>query len=484
MLTHLFIIVGADPVNIIMRKLSGYESAIVYRTMRDIYYNFIIASEYNIHLSVDIIQLILAKICNKYPHFSLYIDTSTVLPTVSYLPSWNVITEDIIDLVSGPVSDVFSQYTLHKFDYSVPKPLWRIAFDQTKNIVYFITDHTFFDGTAGKNFHKEFSYYLSSLTDIELGLKSSVPSTSSLSLFDIDTTHFETFPDPTDLMNFASITDQPNVSTVVAKNTLLPTISQQITQNSPLPLHNSTLYHISNTDVNILLTKSRTIGVKLTSFLYAICSKSLIQVIYDDCNGDNDKFSNTAFKTMIPVNTRPLAISHHKNNNDTVATTNNGSDISGNSINDILEFGLFFGKYFHSDDPNFLLINSLNDIAQNVHKNLHNNISNAMNDYQNIEIQCKKDNTIIDQAMQKLYNRNITPLTTLVMSNLGTLSSDQINNVFFDQPMVDACFGTHFIGCSNGGITLNFTAHRAVVYDQYQQFISNVKKYLAIVLQE
>ena len=76
--------------------------------------------------------------------------------------------------------------------------------------------------------------------------------------------------------------------------------------------------------------------------------------------------------------------------------------------------------------------------------------------------------------MHQLAERNGNPGSTLVMSNLGVLAHDKILDVYFDQPMVDACFALHFVSSATKGIALSFTSHRAVPVGAFKDFVERV----------
>lgn len=432
------------------RQLSAYESAIVYRGLENIYYNFIVAAKYETALSPEIIKQTLARLCHKYAQFSLHVnlpppEISTVapLPTVSYLPSWDI-TDSIIDIVNDPLDAVFATYMQFQFQYPSITPLWRVLYNPTQNILYFVADHTFFDGTAGKNFHIQFASLLEESTDVSLH---------------INTASFpHIVPNPAVLMKFRS-NIQPNPPTTTPtpqQSTTRPIICPELMQLSPLPAHRSTLFQLTSIQVQSLLKLSQNAGVKLTSFLYAIAATSILQI--PDMDGQ-------LFKTMIPINSRPLLSANSRNSN-----------------LDWLEFGLYFGKYFHTDSTTFLSESSIITIAQHFHSSLHDNIPLAMQDYELVEAQAKQNPNVIVNNIKQLYNRNNQPLTTLVISNLGTTTSSNLKEMYFDQPMVDACFGIQFIGCSQGGITLNFTSHRAVPTNQYDHYVKTVQAKIQTII--
>lgn len=414
-----------------MRPLSAYESAIAYRSINEIYYNFIVAADFTVPLSVESIIKTLNILCSLHPQLSLHVDTSTVPPTASYLQPWTI-DESIIDIVDSNVEDVLKKYTLYKFDYKDDKPLWKVLFNPESNTLFFVIEHVFFDGTAGKNFLSEFANHLL--------LKDASTSTT---IDVVDTTKFKIHPDPTFLMDFKDRHQQvKNPDTLETfRGPLIESLMK-----SPLPNHNSTLLHISPMDTKKLLSYARMNDVKLTAILYSIASHTLVNILPTT----NDKI----FKTMIPINIRPQI----------------RKELPTSSA---VKFGLYFGKYFHLDLVSDLKSKTFIETAQYFQSCLNGNISHAMDDYEVTETNARSDPNIPNLSMQAMYKRNDKPLTSLVISNLGQLNSDVINQVYFDQPMVDSCFGIHLLSCSKGGIALNFTSHRAVDPQLYSKYVLN-----------
>lgn len=427
-----------------MRELSVYEASIVSRTEHEIYFNYTVAADYKTVLSKDLILKTLTILCNKYPQFSLHIDNSVKgkLPICSYLKNWDLSQlDDILDIYENEsIDSIISKYNNKRlFNFNDLKPLWKIALLKDSNTLFFLMDHTFFDGTAAKNFHYQFANNLNF--------------SSTINSFIIDTTKFIDYPDPTVLMGFDSNFKPKINNTTIELPTLLPPFDNLL-MKLPLPFHNSTLYHISAKNSKKLIEISRLNDVKLTALLYAIASKSIVQIPHLDKD-------NTLFKTMIPINTRPLVKSLNSNIN-----------------TELIEFGLFFGKYFHLDNPLDILNNSIKEISNYFQAKLNENLSHAMDDFQIFEFKGRENPLLVDESLKTLYDRNNSPKTTLVMSNLGMIKSNEIGKVYFDQPMVDACFGLHFISSSESGICINFTSHRAVKKEDYLTYIENTKKFI------
>ncbi|KAG0689916.1 RNA polymerase II elongation factor [Pichia californica] len=371
-----------------------------------------------------------------------------VLPKCSYLPSWDLSTTDIIDIYEGTNNDkdktiqsIINKYNNSRlFHYQDMKPLWKIAFLKESNTLFFLMDHTFFDGTAAKNFHYIFA--------------NSLHESSTINSLIVDTKKFKEYPDPTILLGFNNET-KPSISDLSI--TTLPPFDQSL-MNTPLPIHNNTFYNISSKDSLKLIEIARSNNTKLTALLYAIAAKSIISL-------SSIKLENTTFKTMIPINTRPKVLK-----------------INPNIDTNLIQFGQFFGKYFHLDDPIKILNDSIKEISNYFQSKLNLNVSHAMDDFEVFEFKALKNPLLIDESLQQLYDRNSKPKTTLVMSNLGVLNSKDINKIYFDQPMVDACFGLHFISSSEAGICINFTSHRAVKREDYLTYVSNVKNHIDSIL--
>lgn len=424
-----------------MRSLSGYEGCIVARTNHKIYYSFTVAATYKTRLSKQKILESLTIICNRFPQFSLHVDVSD--NSISYLPTYDLSKIDgLIDIYQNEALDnVIAKYNDERtFQFNEMKPLWKVVLLTDKNTLLFVVDHTFFDGTAAKNFHYQFADALQK---------------SSPSVFIIDTSNFDEYPDPTVLMGFGKGLKIPAVvvsSLQPELPTVLPTFDNNLS-DLPMPSHNSNFFHISAKDSSKLIDMARSNDTKLTALMYAIATKCLISLptMYTE--------EKTLFKTMIPINTR----SHVK---------------SLPQDSDILQFGMFFGKYFHGDDPKYLTEKSLVDISQNFQSKLTENMPKAMDDYEIFEEKASSDFSLVDQSMKDLFDRNMSPKTTLVMSNLGILNSTEIQQCYFDQPLVDACFAFHFISSTRGGITINLESHRYIPKNIHLQYVQNVETFI------
>ena len=437
-----------------MRPLSAYEASIVSRTEHGIYYNFCVAATYSTTLTKDTILHVLAILCRRFPHFSLLVDTTTdpsSLPSCTYRPSWDVSKQKgLVDVFhagdDATVESVLTHYNNTRvFHYTnLDTPLWKVALLESENTLFFVTDHTYFDGTAAKNFHELFAEALDHLDEHDKS-------------FLVDTTKFPPYPDPTVLMNFRSTHDLPSPVAAIVPPTCLPSFDEKL-MLLQLPYHNSTLLQLSAADSKALLQKARANNTKLTALLYAIATKAVVPLVADSQPG-------SMLKTMIPINTRPRVTSIPQDS-------------------DLLQFGLFFGKYFSVDDPVSITNGTLESISQDFQDRLLASIPHAMDDFEAFEVKARKDNKLVDESMEAMYQRNGSPKTTLVMSNLGVVrsSSGQIKRVYFDQPMVDACFGLHFVSSQHDGLCINFTSHRAVPRDVYLQYVHNVRNYIGSLL--
>lgn len=441
-----------------MRPLSAYAAVIASRAEHDIYYAFCVAADYTTPLSRDAILATLAVLCRRFPHFSLQVDTSTVPPRCTCMPKWDLAKQPgLVDVFSGADDDVTHPNTVeailkHYNDVPVFRyadkdtPLWKVALLEKTNTLFFVTDHVYFDGTAAKNFHVLFDEALTQTR--QPGAERSLL---------VDTSVFDTYPDPTVLMNFDPAAKPAPASTPDAP-TLFPVLDEKIAAAQPLPAHNSTIVHLSAKDSQALVNRARANNTKLTALLYAVAAKSVVPLV--------DKAavaaSGAKLKAMIPINTRPLVTSLPQNS-------------------DVLQFGLMFGKYFAIEDPATVVQSTLEELSASFQSRLQANIPHAADGYEVFEADARKNFQLVDESMASLYERNLSPKTTLAMSNLGVLksASGHVGKVYFDQPMVDACFGVHFCSSSEAGLSITLNSHRAVPKDVYLQFVNSFTSYIA-----
>ena len=443
-----------------MRPLSAYEAVIASRAEHDIYYSFCVAADYTTPLTKASILAALAVLCRRFPNFSLQVDTTTVPPQCICMPKWDLNKHPgLIDVFSGADDDVTHPNTVEailKHYNDVPvfsyadkdTPLWKVALLEKTNTLFFVTDHVYFDGTAAKNFHVLFDEALTQIQKPGAGAEHSLL---------VDTSTFDTYPDPTVLMNFDPSPKTASDSTPDAP-TLFPALDVEIAAAKPLPVHNSTIIHLSAEDSQALVNKARANNTKLTALLYAVAAKSVVPLVDKAVLAS----SGAKLKAMIPINTRPLVTSLPQNS-------------------DLLQFGLMFGKYFAIEDPDTVLESTLEQLSASFQSRLQANIPHAADGYEVFEAEARKNFQLVDESMVSLYERNLSPKTTLAMSNLGVLKSvsGRVGKVYFDQPMVDACFGVHFCSSSGAGLSINLNSHRAVPKDVYLQFVHNVRLYIA-----
>ena len=402
-------------------ELSGYEACMPSRTNHGIYNNFIIGAHYTVELDLQKIAKAVKVLCLKYPHFSLTVGENY---TSEYLKEYDILNcIEIIDDLS--IDEILDKYTDFKFSYINKTPLWKVLLDSKSNTLFFVVDHSYFDGTAGKNFHSEFSKALDITIDDGTIIKPS----------------FKKYPKATDLMGF----QERESSGGVSSKATYPQMDVKLME-LPMYRHNHTIKHLNLENTNKLINLSRSKGFKLTGLIYYIASKSITKSF-------ENEIENAKFCAMIPINSR--------------------FKVPRNEENDIItKFGLFFGKYFTTDDLNYIKENDFITISSNFQKALNDNIDKCMEQYEVFETNINKDRSLIDKSFQQMRDRNDTPLTTVAISNLGMLSDNKIGLVYFDQSMVDAAFGLHLIS-SNEGLSLNFTSHRAVPKDVYQNYVNN-----------
>jgi hypothetical protein len=409
-----------------MRPLSAYEGIIAARTNKGLYNNFIVGAEYLTPLSKETLLNALASLLQQFPHFSLRIKKYSSIVALPY----NVDGSYIDVLPTGTPADICAKYTLHRFEYTkLDKPLFKIIYVIDINTVFFVADHVYFDGTAGKNFHLHLSEALMKGGEIDKF---------------IDTTKFYQYPNPTKLMKFKE--REPN-STKISEASFRPPINKALL-NTPPPVHNSTILHLSSEETKKLLDCARKNNTKLTSLLYSLGAKTLLKVLNDVSH------TNTKFKAMIPINTRSKI------------------DITeDDNYNNVIQFGMFFGKYFDEEDPEYIKRTDVFELSRKFQSNLSASIIDAMNDFEIVETFAKSDFLIIEKNIDGLMESNHEPNSTYVMSNLGVLNSLIIGKMYFDQPMVDGSFGLHLISSTQGGLAMNFTSHRGIPNNIYQNYV-------------
>ena len=368
-----------------------------------------------------------------------------------YRPSWDLSKQNnLVDVLhageNNTVQSVMAHYNNRRvFDYAnTHMPLWKVALLESENTLFFITDHAFFDGTAARNFHELFAEALDHLVEYD-------------KFFFVDTTKFLPYADPTVLMNFQSTPDTSSPFSVALPPPCISSFDKKL-MTSPLPYHNSTFLQLSAADSKALIQKARANNSKLTALIYAIANKAVVPLVAGSPPG-------SMIKTMIPINTRSRVTSIPQES-------------------DILQFGLFFGKYFSVEDPVTVASCSLESISKAFQSRLLASIPHAMDDYEVFERKALKNNKLVDDSMQAMYERNGSPRTTLMISNIGVMknASGQIKQAYFDQPMVDACYGLHLVSSQQGGLSINVASHRAIPQDVYLQYVHNVRSYIKSVV--
>jgi hypothetical protein len=400
-----------------MRQLSAYEGLILDRARKGIYNNFIVAAEYLIPLSKEILINAVTSLCQKYPHFSLRVEEYKSVFAQPY-----TIDDSFIEILStGTVSDICEKFTLYQFKYhNIHEPLFKVIYADHLNAVFFVTDHVYFDGTAAKNFH----YHLAN----SLGV-------NTVDKF-INTTKFNFYPDPTKILNF----QEKHSQKTIVKESLKPDLDQNLL-NMPMSKHNSTFIYLPAEDTKKLINSARENNTKITSLFQAIGAKIIANLI----NSEN------IFKSTVAINTRFKI------------------ELTPDYIN-LTQFGIFYGKYFNETNSNDIRKLDIITLSQIFQGKLSENMENAMQNAEISEAIASKDYNFVDQTMQNLFNRNDKPEVTFAISNLGVLSSSIIGKTYFDQPMVDSSFALYIIS-SDSGLTLNIASHRAIPAELYKQFV-------------
>ena len=414
--------------------LSGFEAYMPSRANHGIYTNFCIAAEYNIKLDLDNVTKALKILCLKFPHFSLTVGDEK-LYTSEYIKEYDLL--NCIDVITNSTpKKILAKYNNVKFSYSDKTPLWKLVLELESNTVFFFMDHTYFDGTAGKNFHIEFSKAL----DVK-------PSND-----DDDSTIINTqglfnynYPNATKMMNFKPRDIEPKPMEDIARPIIDPELMKK-----PMWNHNSTLFHLSKEQTNKLVNFSRDNGFKLTSLLNSIGSKAIISAFPESSTPKSDmKFrSRTAINTRYKVESTPF--------NDIITT-----------------FGLFISRLSNDTDFQSIEDGEIIEMSKNFQKYLSENKESASEASEYLETQALKDRSFIDKSLDDLKENNGKPNISFVISNLGMISDETIKTVYFDQPMAGAVFAILLISSSNSGATFNLTSHRAIPKEVYNNYVTN-----------
>ena len=405
--------------------LSAYETSMCVSSNKGLYNNFIIGAEYKELLSLGKIINAVKQLCLKYPQFSLAVSKDYHSEFINEYDLKNCI--DIVN--DSSIEEILQKYTDLKFNYADKVPLWRVVLDSKTNTLFFVVDHTYFDGTAGKTFHVEFCKVLGDDDIVEDS---------------IIRPKFESYPTSTEMMGFQ---DRFVGSGIIDKGTY-PKMDERL-MNSPYFKHNYQVVHLSKEKTDNLVKLARDNGFKLTGLMYSIASKAIVDSYEDK--------ENKKIRTMIAINSRFKV---------------------GSQIDPLFyKFGLFYGTYFHINDISFIKNSEIIEIGKDFQKGLNENKDKCMEDCEVLETKAKNDRSIIEQSQDDMASRDSCPLTTLTISNLGVLNDNKVSKVYFDQPMIDSAFALHLIS-SNDCIALNFTSHRAIPNEIYNTYISNVLKFI------
>lgn len=411
-----------------MRSLSPYEAVIVARAEKHIYHTFVVGARYTVPLTIDKVLDAITILCQRYPHFSLRVgpDYTCTYTEKSYTIDDKCVEVEHVDNINAALD----KYNLFKFDYRLDSPLWRVlcadSGDGNIEWLYFIVDHTYFDGTAAKNFHERFAATIGEIPTSKI----------------INPKTFPSYPDPTEMMQF-----DKNATTSTAAADSIPAVTIPLDSKHltlPMSMHGKRIVHLGANTTARLLALCRSEGIRITAYIYSIAVKALFAAL------PKTETSGRIFKTMIPINTRPQ-----------------GADPQ------IVDFGLFFGKYFHSETSESIATTSLFDIARSFHNALQEGIPKAMHEYESFNVRALADKTLVDASMVAMAARNDSPITTIAMSNIGAMKTNLIDDVYFDQPLVDSYFAVHFLSSAAGGLVLNFESHRAIPDELLDSFVKN-----------
>ena len=408
--------------------LSAFETYMSLLASHRIYNNFIVGAQFKPLIKPNKIANVVSRLCRKHPQFSLTVGKGH---HQEYLPPYDV--KNCIDVIdnSNP-NKILEKYTALKFSYSDKVPLWKLVLDSKSNTLFFVADHTYFDGTAVKKVYHEICKSFDEPEDDKLENSIIKP-------------NFESYPTSAEMMKFEDkiVEIEPNIkgSSPEMDNELL---------KLPYYKHNYEVVHLSKEKSKHLIKLSRDNGFRITSLIYAIANKAIVNS-YDH----NEEFEK--LRTIIAVNTR--------------------FKISPEVDQMLNEMGLFFGIYTHYDDISYVKNAEIFEMAKNFQNGLNDN-KHKCNDYwEHLETKSKIDRSIIDKAIHEIKLRDSKPLNTLFISNINVIGDDKIGKVYFDQPMFDSAFSLH-LASSNDGMSLNFTCHRAIPRKIYDTYVSNVLGYI------
>jgi hypothetical protein len=437
-----------------MPPLSAYEAVTAARCNAGVYKTYTVGAQYKQPLSKPIIAAALALLCNRFPAFSLCVGPSPDYVS-SYLDPYTI-GDDLIDVVDVEdpnmkcADDVVRKYVHLDIPLDGTTPLWRCVYYTGDNVLFFYMVHVFFDGTAAKNFHLEFA---KALDELEAAYKTNTY---------VDTSQFKPFPSMTDLLKFQPrYASAPAMSSLSSLPAMLPPLDTQLLESQPMYMHNYKRVPYSKAATDSLIVTARLHGVKLTALLYAFATKSIVEVLGKEDVVDVDGHGNVV-RTFIPVNTRFMV------GKDTDSDADADADVD-------VTFGQLFGKSMHVATPQYVADTDTVQLARSFQVQLTADVPNAMHGAEVFETAVTEQGRhLIDESMHQLAERNGNPGSTLVMSNLGVLAHEKILDVYFDQPMVDACFALHFVSSATKGISLSFTSHRAVPVGAFKDFVERV----------
>ena len=404
--------------------LSAYETFMNLLASHRIFNNFIIGAQFKPLLKPNKIANVVSKLCTKYPQFSLTVGKGY---HSEYLKKYDV--KDCIEIVHNSTpNQILDKYSALNFDYANKTPLWKLILDSKSNTLFFVADHTFLDGTAVKNVYNEICKSFDEVEDDKIENSVIVP-------------EFKPYPTSAEILKFEERFAEEGI--VVDKGTF-PEMDEELLK-LPYSKHNFNIVHLSKEKSNYLRQLCRDNGFKLTGLMFSIASKAIV-----DSYVHNEEFEK--LRTLIAVNNR--------------------FKISPEVDPMLYQLGLFFGIHTHYDDISYVKNSSIFEIAKNFQNGLNDNKHRCNEFWEILETQAKNDRSVIEKSIEGFKNKDGTPGTTLTMSNINVLGDDKIGKVYFDEPMFDSAFGLHMVS-SVDGMALNFTSHRAVPKEIFNNYVNN-----------
>ncbi|CAI8491743.1 hypothetical protein CAS74_004823 [Pichia kudriavzevii] len=457
------------------RPLSYTEELFFWRTKLKGYSNFRVAGEYSVDLNPQNVFQALKTMLYQYSPLTTGIvpdKTQKLGYRVSLLS--RVMFSDVVEFVEDEslntnISKILDRYHTMYFNFDDCTPLWKLKIINEKYVLVFF-DHTFFDGTSGKNFHIEFSNALAEQKTTESGPSEGMDTV----LFDrslTDPEKYQIFPPPKDIIDYngSIITQLKSVFEAVAPKPITNWLKYWFGGN---PYAGQMTYHpilgkdirlfpndkdssprnvfLNAEDVNKLIQLTRAHNVKMTSLVVLLAHLSISNFIVDSRDS----------LTSVPVNVR--------------------SEIDIEKAERLCPtFSDKFGIYMSGLDielPAILKVcpeREINwDVVEYIHARIHKKSKSSKYRFGPLQYADTKKFLVENIEKREKY--------TLEVSNVGMVSSCSPNLLYlwFDQP--PESFGVNMASTVNGA---NFTL-RTYNSSHIDEFADGFEKLLRRLLDE